>query len=158
MLMPARNPPLPRARQSGFTLIEVMVAILVFSLGILGAVSLQASAIRMSTDAQQRAEATFLADQLLARMLIADPATAATFAHHPNGTTPCAPTGAASTNAVVTEWLTDVTSTFPRASAGEQQIVVSGIPANEVTVKLCWKNGEGDTPHTLEVSNRVQWQ
>ena len=155
--MQPRKPRPPTVRESGFTLIEVMIAILVFSFGILGAVALQASAIRMSTDAQQRAEATFLADKLLARMLIADPATAATFAHHPTGTTTCAPSGAASTNAVVTEWLTEVTSTFPRATAAEQQIVISGIPANEVTVKLCWKNGESDSPHTLEVSNRVQW-
>lgn len=147
-----------RRSQAGFTLIEVLVSVLIFSVGILGAVGLQATAIRLSTDARQRAEATFLADQLLARMLIADPATAATFAHHPNGTTTCAPTGAASTNAIVTEWLSEVTATFPRAAGNEQQIVVSGTPANEVTVKLCWKNGESDTPHTLEVSNRVQWQ
>lgn len=154
------SPRLPRRRtmQSGFTLIEVLVSILVFSFGILAAVGLQASAVKMSTDAQQRAEATFLADQLLARMLIADPATAASFAHNPNGTTKCAPTGAASTNPIVTEWLTEVTATFPRVSASEQQIIVSGAPANEVTIKLCWKNGESDTPHTLEVSNRVQWQ
>jgi type IV pilus assembly protein PilV len=151
-------PPRHRTRQSGFTLIEVVVAILVFSFGILGAVSLQAAAIKMATDAQQRTEATFLADQLLARMLIADPATATDFAHHPSGTTTCAPTGAASTHPVVTEWLAEVTATFPRVSAGDQQIIVSGTPANEVTVKLCWKNGENDTPHTLEVSNRVQWQ
>ena len=147
-----------RALQSGATLIEVLVSILVFSFGILGAVALQAAAIKMSTDAQQRAEATFLADQLLARMLIADPATASTFAHHPDGTTTCAPTGAASTNPIMTEWLSEVTATFPRVSADAQQVIVSGTPANEVTVKLCWKNGESDTPHTLEVSNRVQWQ
>jgi type IV pilus assembly protein PilV len=147
-----------RALQSGASLIEVLVAILVFSLGILGAVGLQAAAIKMSTDAQQRAEATFLADQLLARMLIADPATASAFAHHPEGTTSCAPTGAASTNPIMTEWLSEVTATFPRVSADMQQVIVSGTPANEVTVKLCWKNGESDTPHTLEVSNRVQWQ
>ena len=120
--------------------------------------ALQAAAIKMSTDAQQRAEATFLADQLLARMLIADPATASTFAHHPDGTTRCAPTGAASTNPIMTEWLSEVRATFPRVSADAQQVIVSGTPANEVTVKLCWKNGESDTPHTLEVSNRVQWQ
>lgn len=152
------SPPRRRPAQSGFTLIEVLVSILVFSFGIIAAVSLQASAIKLSTDAQQRAEATFLADQLLARMLIADPATAATFAHNPNGTTKCAPTGAPSTNPIVTEWLAEVAATFPRVSAAEQQIVVSGTPANEVTVRLCWKNGEADTPHTLEVSNRVQWQ
>jgi type IV pilus assembly protein PilV len=146
-----------RKTQAGFTLIEVLVAVLVFSLGILAMTGLQASAIRMSTDAQQRAEATYLADQLLARMLVADPTTAASFAHKPGGTVQCAPTGAASTNPIVTEWLTEVTSTFPRASAQEQQVVVSGALLDEVTVRLCWRNGESDTPHTLEVTNRVQW-
>lgn len=145
-----------RQLQSGFTLIEVLVSVLIFSFGILGIVGLQATAIKMSTDAQQRAEATFLADQLLARMLISDPATAASFAHNPTGTTACAPTVAASTNPTVIEWLAEVTATFPRASVNEQQIIVSG--ADEVTVKLCWKNAESDDPHTLEVSNRVQWQ
>lgn len=147
-----------RRSQGGFTLIEVLVSVLVFSVGILAVVGLQGTAIKLSTDARQRAEATFLADQLLARMLIADPATAASFAHHPNGTTTCAPTGAASTNVAVTQWLAEVTAAFPRAVESEQQIVVSGAPANEVTVKLCWKNGAGDMAHTLEASNRVQWQ
>lgn len=152
-----RTTGVPR-RQGGFTLIEILVSLLVFAFGVLGLVGLQASAIRFSTDAQQRAEATFLADQLLARMLIADPATAASFAHHPNGTTACSPTGAASTNAVVTEWLQEVTRTFPNAATDEQQIVVTGVPANEVTIRLCWTNGPGDSPHSLVVSNRVQWQ
>jgi type IV pilus assembly protein PilV len=147
-----------RASQSGFTLIEVLISILIFAFGILGLVGLQASAIRFSTDAQQRAEATFLADQLLARMLISDPASAASFAHKPGGTTTCAPTGTASTNAIVTEWLAEVTAAFPLATADQQQIVVSGAPANEVTVKLCWQNGANGTQHTFEMSNRVQWQ
>lgn len=144
-------------RQRGFSMMEVLVAVLVFSLGVLGLVRLQATAVRMSTDARQRSEATFLADQLLARMLIADPATAATFAHRPGGTVSCAPTGTASTNAIVTDWLTQVTATFPRAVAGEQQIVVTTGAATDVTVRLCWKNAEADTPHTYEVTNRVQW-
>lgn len=144
-------------RQGGFTLVEVLVAVLVFSVGVLGLMRLQATAIRLSTDARQRAEATFLADQLLARMLVADPATAASFAHNPDGVVNCAPTQAPSTNPIVTGWLTEVTAAFPRASASEQQVIVSGTPANEVTVRLCWKNAENDTPHTFEVTNRVQW-
>lgn len=156
--MVPRRPTLAGRRERGFTLIEVLVSVLVFSVGVLGMVGLQATAVRLATDAQQRAEATFLADQLLARMLIADPAAAASFAHHPDGTTRCAPTGAASTHALVTDWLADVTATFPRASADEQQITVSGTPANEVTVRLCWRNTESDVPHVLEVTNRVQWQ
>lgn len=144
-------------RQCGFTLIEVLVSILIFTLGILGLVGMQATAIKLSTDAHQRAQATFLADQLLARMLISDPTTAATFAHKPGGVTACAPTGTASTNALVTAWLAEVTAAFPLAAADEQQIVVTGVPANEVTVKLCWQNSANDTPHMLEVSSRVQW-
>ena len=144
--------------QRGFSLVEVLVAIVVFSLGVLGLMKLQTTAVRMSTDARQRAEATFLADQLLARMLIADPSTAASFAHKPDGTVSCAPTGAASTNAVVTEWLTQVTATLPRAVAAEQQVVVSTWgAATDVTVRLCWKNAESDTPHRFEITNRVQW-
>lgn len=144
----------PPRDSNGFTLVEVLVAIVIFSLGVLGLVRLQATALKMSTDARQRAEATFLVDQLLARMLIADPATAASFAHKPSGTTTCAPTGARSTNPLVTEWLTQVTAAFPRVSVDEQQVIVNG---SEVTVRLCWKNGENDDPHSFEVSNRVQW-
>lgn len=143
--------------QRGFSLVEVLVAIVVFSFGVLGLVRLQASAVKMSTDARQRAEATFLADQLLARLLISDPATATQFNHKPGGTAACAPTGAASTNAVLLDWMSQLTAAFPRASASEQQVIVGGTNNADVTIRLCWKNGEDDLPHTLEVNNRVQW-
>jgi type IV pilus assembly protein PilV len=146
-----------RRSSRGFTLVEVLVSVVIFSIGVLGLVRLQATAVKMATDARQRAEATFLADQLLARMLISDPATATTFAHHPDTGSTCAPGGAASANALVTDWLAQVAAAFPRASADAQQIVVTGVPANEVTVRLCWKNGENDDVHRLEVTNRVQW-
>ena len=147
----------PRGRQRGFSLVEVLVSVVIFAAGVLALVRLQATAVKLSTDARQRAEATFLADQLLARMLIADRAVADTFNHRPGGTTACAPTGTASTNAMVLDWLAQVTATFPRASADEQQVIVTGTPPEEVTVRLCWKNGDNDTPHTMEIVNRVQW-
>jgi len=146
-----------RRGMRGFSLVEVLVSVLVFALGVLALVRLQAAAVKMSTDARQRAEATFLADQLLARMLIADRAVAGSFNHRPEGTTPCAPTGTASTNALLVDWLAQVTATFPRADANEQQVIVAGTPPDEVTIRLCWKNGENDPPHTMEIVNRVQW-
>lgn len=142
-------------RHRGFSMVEVLVSVVIFAFGVLGLVRLQATAVKMSTDARQRAEAAFLADQLVARMLISDRTTVATFQHRPGGTTACAPTGAVSTNAAVVDWLAQVTATFPRALANEQQVIVTG--ADTVTVRLCWKNGENDTPHTMEVVNRVQW-
>jgi len=146
-----------RRPQCGFTLMEVLISLLVFSIGVLGLLGLQGGAVRFSTDAQQRADATFLADQLFARMLISDPTTIATFAHRATGTAKCAPTGASSANAVVTEWLGEVTATLgAKATASLQQIVVD--PATgQVTVRLCWQNGN-DPLHQLVVSNQVQWQ
>lgn len=148
-----------RRRTAGFTMIEVLVALLVFSLGVLGLVAIQATATRMATDARDKAVATFLADQLFARMMIADPTTAASFAHMATGTTPCNPAGAASTNAAVTEWLNEVTLQLPRASAAQQQVVVTVTAPDppQVTVRLCWQNGD-EAPRSLTVSNQVQWQ
>jgi type IV pilus assembly protein PilV len=145
-----------RRPSRGFTLIEVMVALLVFAVGVLGLVRLQGGAVRFSSDAQQRADATFLADQLLSRMLISDPTTMASFAHHPTGTTKCAPTGDTSANAVVTAWLSEVSNLLPNASDDLQQIVVDTVN-RQVTVRLCWQNGSDGT-HQLVVSNVVQWQ
>lgn len=145
----------PGHRAGGFTMIEVLVSLLVFSLGILAMVSIQATAARMATDARDRAIATFLADQLLARMLISDPATALTFAHHATGDVACAPQGAASANPVVIAWLAEVTRQWPNANTAEQQIVVDE-DTNQVTVRLCWQNGN-DPPHSMTVNNQVQW-
>jgi type IV pilus assembly protein PilV len=142
--------------QRGFSLIEVLVSLLVFAFGVLTLVGLQASAIRFATDAQHRAEATFLADQLLGRMLISDPATIASFDHHATGTVACVPSGAASTHAVVAEWLKDVSAALPNAPADKQQIVVDAT-TGQVMVRLCWRNGN-DAMHSLVVSNQVQWQ
>ncbi len=137
-------------------MIEVLVSLLVFSLGVLALVSIQATATRLATDARDRALATFLADQLLARMLIADPATAASFAHKATGTAACSPSGDASTNAVVTGWLAEVATQLPNAAAGSQQVVVD-TGTSQVTVRLCWQNGN-EPPRSLAVTNQVQWQ
>lgn len=145
----------PAAAQHGFSMIEVLVSVLVFSLGIIALIGLQATAVRVSSDARDRGTAAFLADQILARMLISDPATAASFAHHPVGATQCAPTGAASPNPTVSTWLLEVNRQLPNASAAQQQIVVGA--AGQITVRLCWQR-QNETPHQLVVSNQVQWQ
>ncbi len=56
-------------KQSGIMLLEAMIAILIFSLGILGVVGMQASAIAASRDAQYRTDAGLLANDLVAQMM-----------------------------------------------------------------------------------------
>ena len=54
--------------QSGAFLLEALIGILIFSLGVLGIVGLQARAIRFTTDAEYRAEAMYLANALISQM------------------------------------------------------------------------------------------
>ncbi|HEY9028426.1 MAG TPA: type IV pilus modification protein PilV [Burkholderiaceae bacterium] len=52
----------------GFTLIEVMVALLVFSLGVLGMVGMQARAMQFGAQSEDRMRAALLADEIVASM------------------------------------------------------------------------------------------
>src|SRR5215471_12822264 len=58
---------MPR-RQSGAYLLEALIGILIFALGVLGIVGLQAASLRTTNDSSLRAEAVFAANQLLGQM------------------------------------------------------------------------------------------
>jgi type IV pilus assembly protein PilV len=58
----------PRRGQSGSSLIEVLVSLLIFSLGVLGMVAMQAKAISYSVDAEDRSRAAILANEIVAAM------------------------------------------------------------------------------------------
>lgn len=63
-----RSPGRMRARARGFTLIEVLVSLLVFSVGILGMAGFQAMATRNSVEASERSRAALMANELVAAM------------------------------------------------------------------------------------------
>ena len=54
--------------QQGVVLIEAMVAILLFSLGVLAVVGLQASMVSNTTDSKYRADAAYIAQEKIGRM------------------------------------------------------------------------------------------
>ena len=58
----------PRRQARGFTLIEVLISILVFSFGVLGAVGMQARVIQLSGQNANIARASMLADELASEM------------------------------------------------------------------------------------------
>ena len=104
-------------RQSGVMLIEAMIGILIFAIGILALVAMQATAIRAAQDSRYRTEAVNYANDLLSQMLVnINRSNAATFKtsvesfiHQASGAD-CAFSGAASTNTVVTDWAALVTN------------------------------------------------
>ncbi len=56
--------------QRGIVLVEGMIAILIFSIGILGIVGLQAAMAKSTGDAKYRAEASFIAQQRLSAIRV----------------------------------------------------------------------------------------
>ena len=57
-----------RRRCQGLTLVEIMVALVVLSIGLLGLAVMQTSAVKFTTSANQRTQATALAYDLVDRM------------------------------------------------------------------------------------------
>jgi type IV pilus assembly protein PilV len=56
--------------QRGMMLLEGLIAILIFSLGILAVVGMQSASVRHTTDAKHRLDASFLANQSIGMMWV----------------------------------------------------------------------------------------
>ena len=136
--------------QRGVFLIEALLGILVFSLGILALVGMQAAAISAQSDARYRTEAANYADRLISNIWLGVDRTSATtiqtslaaFQHQNSGST-CAFSGTASSSTVVSDWVTQVTAAgtgLPGATSAMQRITVNTVAGgyNQVTVTLCW--------------------
>lgn len=60
----------PAAGQRGSVLLESLIAILIFSFGILGLIGLQAASMRNTTQAKERIDASLVANQRIAEMWV----------------------------------------------------------------------------------------
>ena len=153
--------------ERGFFLIEAMVAILIFALGILGLVAMGGTAVSSQSDAQYRTEASGLADAIAGEVALGidrtsqanKEASLLNFAHQANPApstlpAPCSFNGAA-INAGAAPGVATLLSRglgLPGATAANQQIFVDA-PGNfnRVVITLCWKTAS-DTAwrrHTL---------
>jgi len=150
----------PKHKQSGVMLLEALVGILIFSIGILALVGLQATAVKNQTDAKYRADASYLTNQIIGQMWL-DRANFASYSHNPNpavtAATPptCNPGAAPSANANVTAWTTRVTNALPGATAAKQQIIINAASNNQVTVVVCWKRIQDTSYHNYMATTYI---
>jgi type IV pilus assembly protein PilV len=144
-------------RQRGMFLIEAVVAILLFMLGILGMVGLSAQAVSTQSDAEYRTLAAQWASQIGQEAWISvsrsgvDPVTRAanlalslaTFEYMKEGDD-CDFSGVPSSNATVTAWVAAVRDAthggLPGSTEFMQQIRIDSTPGgyNKMTVTVCW--------------------
>lgn len=147
-----------RHSQQGISLLESLIAILIFAVGILAVIALQAASMRTTNEAKYRADASYLANQLVGRMWT-DRANLAAYAHNAAGPFVCdtriatAP-GAAPANASLAAWLASVNATLPNAHNAAQRVVVNAA-TNQVTIQMCWRQGS-DTRDTRQFDLSTQ--
>lgn len=158
-----------RAGERGLFLLEALIAILIFSFGILGLVGMQGKAISAQSDAQYRIDAANAANKILSEIWInIDRTNSVTlqasllaFQHQPSGTN-CSFGGAASANAYVIAWVDGIrngSSALPGASAAMQQIIVDTAAGsyNRVTVTVCWQAPVDSSPRRHTVITYVNY-
>lgn len=118
--------------QKGVMLIEALIGLLIFSIGILALLGMQATAMRATVDSKYRSEASFLANEIIGQMWV-DRNNLASYATPSN----CA------AHSVCSAWLARVQEMLPNASGADApSIVVSG---QQVTVTIFWRRpGEPD--------------
>ena len=132
--------------QAGVMLIEALLGILIFSIGILALIGMQATAIRNTADARYRSEASFLATEVIGRMWI-DIANVGSFDKDNAGAF-----------AARDDWATKVSVTLPGvdlAGATRPTIEVDGV-TGEVTVTVLWQQPGETTTRRLQMVNRVK--
>lgn len=119
--------------QTGTILIESLVAILIFSIGVLALVGFQANAIKANTDSRARAEASYLADQILGDIWAGDKKNLENYAGTYNDGT--------------TTWGKQVQALkFTSATVG--------VNADQITVTISWTTPGGGT-HNFVQTGRV---
>lgn len=134
--------------QSGFMLIEVMVAVVVLSLGLLGLAGLQAVNLKANANASLRSQAVILAADMLDRVR-ANSSNVASYALAMHASAPTLGVTPTVANSDLSTWLTNVADAMP---GGDGSIVVNG---RTVTVTIQWSEramqGEASSVYTYSL-------
>lgn len=123
--------------QSGVMLLEALIGILIFSVGILALIAMQTTGMRVTVDAKYRSEASFLANEIIGMMWV-NRAALASYATSPGAPAACTGTPPV-VPAVPCEWVYKVKSRLPMDATTpantEPEIAIAG---RQITVTVRW--------------------
>lgn len=134
-------------------LLEALIAILIFSLGVLALVGLQTVSIKQSSESKYRADAVMLANELIGQMWVADRSFANLSANYASDAGP-----------EYLAWRDRVQQALPGADTNPPVVapVAAGTPADPstlVTVTVRWKapnEPAGDPVHSVTVVAQIK--
>lgn len=134
--------------QAGSVLLEALISILIFSIGILALIGMQATAINGVSDSKYRSTAGFLADQMVGTIWANRLASSAVSASNvmaaiPDSSFSCNPCGVSGGNAYTNAWAANsVATALPKGNAS---IAIAGAA---VTVSIGWQAPKDTAAHS----------
>ena len=134
--------------QSGFSLIEVLVSIVILSVALLGTAGLMGASMRNTNTAYMRSQATVLADDYLDRMRanVSD----AIAGRYNVDLGPSCGSGGGLAGWDCAEWTTNVTNTLPGGDA-EVRVTNTGV----VTVQINWGDDADGNANSFVTQSRL---
>lgn len=128
------SPPAPRSRRrmAGVSMIELLVAFVIFSFGMLGLAGLQSRMLTFNQSSLLRSQAAALTDDVLDRMRV-DRTNAIDGKWDVTA-------GGATTNTDLDAWLKDVAALLP---AGKAAVTMDKATDNTVTITIQWNDSRG---------------
>ncbi|MEY4156664.1 MAG: Type fimbrial biosis protein PilV [Pseudomonadota bacterium] len=126
-------------------LLEGLIAMLIFTIGVLGVVGMQATVVKQVTDAKYRTDAGMLANQLIGTMWVSDRTTATLQSNFNTG------------GAAYNTWLAKVSTTLPGVAMYPPTVAVSNQGVTTVTIRwLAPSEAANTTPHQHVVIAQIQ--
>jgi len=117
-------------KQTGFSLLEVLISIVVLAIGLLGLAALQTTSLKNNHSAQYRTTATVLSYDIIDRMRLNQTADYSL-------TLAATPSGATLKDTDLLAWTTNLSNELP---AGDGAIAING---DIVTVTVQWDDSRG---------------
>lgn len=126
-------------KQSGFSMLEALISLLIVSLGLLGIAGIIANSLKVNQGAQARSQASWLANDIIDRMRANR--TTAEGGAYALASCAAAPAGGSVANDDLAQWCAALAAALPSGTGSV------ALAANKVTVTVDWDDSsrlEGD--------------
>jgi type IV pilus assembly protein PilV len=127
--------------ERGYTLVEVLVALVIFSVGLLGIAGLQITSLKANHGSATRTQAVYLAYDIIDRMRANPVAAIAGSYNIAIGTTP---TGGTVAGDDLVAWRQNITNALPVGTVSPSGSVEFTAATNLYTVKIVWDDAHAN--------------